>query len=236
MNIIVTGASRGIGYEMVRLFAGKGNHNVIAISRNEERLQRLVKECKNINPETRVIPLVLDLLEILENPDRLENVKTALDHIDILINNAGSLTNKAFDVISLKEVDDMFSTNFFVPAMMIRELLGHMGEKGKTHIVNIGSMGGFQGSSKYPGLSYYSASKAALALLTECLPGELKNSNIYVNCLALGSAQTEMFNEAFPGSEAVLSAVEMAEYIVDFATNGHKYFNGKIIPVALSNP
>ena len=176
------------------------------------------------------------MLEILENPDRLENVKTALDHIDILINNAGSLTNKAFDVISLKEVDDMFSTNFFVPAMMIRELLGHMGEKGKTHIVNIGSMGGFQGSSKYPGLSYYSASKAALALLTECLPGELKNSNIYVNCLALGSAQTEMFNEAFPGSEAVLSAVEMAEYIVDFATNGHKYFNGKIIPVALSNP
>ena len=236
MNIIVTGASRGIGYEMVKLFAGNGNHHIIAISRNEEKLQRLVKECKNINPETRVIPLVLDLLEILENPDRLENVKTALDHIDILINNAGSLTNKAFDVISLKEVDDMFSTNFFVPAMMIRELLGHMGEKGKTHIVNIGSMGGFQGSSKYPGLSYYSASKAALALLTECLPGELKNSNIYVNCLALGSAQTEMFNEAFPGSEAVLSAVEMAEYIVDFATNGHKYFNGKIIPVALSNP
>ena len=236
MNIIVTGASRGIGYEMVRLFAGKGSHHIIAISRNEERLQRLVKDCKDINPETSVIPLILDLLEILDDPDRLANVKTSLDHIDILINNAGNLTNKAFKVISLKEVYDMFSTNFFVPAMMIRELISHMGKKGKTHIVNIGSMGGFQGSSKYPGLSYYSASKAALALLTECLPGELKNSNIYVNCLALGSAQTEMFNEAFPGSKAVLSAVEMAEYVVNFALNGHKYFNGKIIPVALSNP
>ena len=236
MNIIVTGASRGIGYEIVRLFAGNGNHNVIAISRNEEKLQRLVNECKDINPEATVIPLVIDLLEILDNPDRLANVKTTLDHIDILINNAGSLINKAFDGTSVKEVDDMFSINFFVPAMMIRALLSHMGKKGKTHIVNIGSMGGFQGSSKYPGLSYYSASKAALAVLTECLPAELKNSNIYVNCLALGSAQTEMFNEAFPGSEAVLSAAEMAEYIVYFATDGHKYFNGKIIPVALSNP
>ena len=236
MNIIVTGASRGIGYEMVKLFAGNGNHHIIAISRNEEKLQRLVKECENINPETRVIPLVLDLLEILDNPDRLANVKTAMEHIDILINNAGSLTNKAFDSTGLKEAHNMFSTNFFAPAMMIRELLGQMGGKGKTHIVNIGSMGGFQGSSKYPGLSYYSASKAALAVLTECLPVELKNSNICVNCLALGSAQTEMLSEAFPGYKAVLSAAEMAEYIVYFAMNGHQYFNGKIIPVASSNP
>jgi short-subunit dehydrogenase len=236
MNIIVTGASRGIGYEMVRLFAGNGNHHIIAISRNEEKLQSLAKECKDINHESVVIPLALDLMEILEVPGKLAPVKAVLDHIDILINNAGNLTNKAFDVASLKEVNDMFSTNFFVPAMMIRALLDHMGKKGKTHIVNIGSMGGFQGSSKYPGLSYYSASKAALAVFTECLPAELNNSNIHVNCLALGSAQTEMFIEAFPGSKALLSAVEMAEYITYFAMNGDKFFNGKIIPVASTNP
>jgi len=236
MNIIVTGTSRGIGYEMVRLFAGNGNHRIFAISRNEERLQKLVIKCEKINHQARVIPVVLDLLEILDNTEKLEDLKASVDHIDILINNAGSLTRKSFQSTSLTEAMDMFNTNFFAPAFLIKELLSLMGKKGKTHIVNISSMGGFQGSPKYPGLSYYSASKASLAVLTECLPGELKNSNIYVNCLALGAAQTEMFNEAFPGHKAPVSAAEMAKFIVDFAMNGHQYFNGKIIPVGLSNP
>ena len=97
-------------------------------------------------------------------------------------------------------------------------------------------MGGFQGSAKYKGLSVYSASKAALACLTECLALEFKEYGISVNCLALGAVQTEMFNEAFPGSEAPLDAEQMAEYISGFALNGHKYFNGKILPVAAGNP
>jgi short-subunit dehydrogenase len=236
MNIIVTGASRGIGYEMVRLFAGNGNHLIYAISRNEERLQNLVRECKNINQQARVVPLALDLLKIVDDPDRLKEMKTSAGHIDILINSAGSLINKAFGETDRTEAYQMFNTNFFAPAFLIKELLSHMGKKGTTHIVNISSMGGFQGSAKYAGLSYYSASKAALAVLTECLPGELKNSDIKVNCLALGAAQTEMLNEAFPGYDAGLSAAEMAEFIVDFAMIGQKYFNGKIIPVALSNP
>ncbi|HJX70319.1 MAG TPA: SDR family oxidoreductase [Bacteroidales bacterium] len=236
MNIIVTGASRGIGYEMVRLFAGNGNHRIFAISRNEEKLQKLVRECEKINHQARVIPVVLDLLEVPDSSDRLEDLKASVDQFDILINNAGSLIKKSFQNTNLTEVMEMFHTNFFAPAFLIRELLSHMGKKGKTHIVNISSMGGFQGSSKYPGLAYYSASKASLAVLTECLPAELKNSNICVNCLALGAAQTEMFNEAFPGHKAPVSAAEMAVFIVDFAMNGHQYFNGKIIPVGLSNP
>jgi NAD(P)-dependent dehydrogenase (short-subunit alcohol dehydrogenase family) len=105
-----------------------------------------------------------------------------------------------------------------------------------SHIVNIASMGGFQGSSKYPGLSCYSASKAALACLTECLAGEFTESGIKVNCLALGSVQTEMLEEAFPGYKAPVDAQEMAEFIADFALKGHKFFNGKILPVAVNNP
>ncbi len=236
MNIIVTGASRGIGYEAAKLFAGSGNHHIVAISRNEARLQRLAKDCEKINHESRVIPLVLDLLEILNNTDRLKSIKNSIDHVDILLNNAGCLINKPFSDTSLAEAMEMFSTNFFVPAILIKELSGLMGNKGNTHIVNIGSMGGFQGSSKYPGLSYYSASKAALSVLTECLPGELKNSDICVNCLALGAAGTEMLNEAFPGYTAPLSASEMADFIVEFAMKGNRYFNGKIIPVAMSDP
>jgi NAD(P)-dependent dehydrogenase (short-subunit alcohol dehydrogenase family) len=111
-----------------------------------------------------------------------------------------------------------------------------MGGKKPTHIVNIGSMGGFQVSTKYPGLSYYSASKAAIACLTECLSVEFKNAKIAVNCLALGAVQTEMLSEAFPGYQAPVQPGEVAQFIADFALHGHKYINGKIIPVALSNP
>jgi NAD(P)-dependent dehydrogenase (short-subunit alcohol dehydrogenase family) len=105
-----------------------------------------------------------------------------------------------------------------------------------SHIVNISSMGGFQGSSKYKGLSYYSASKSALACLTECLANEFSEYGISVNCLALGSVKTEMLDKAFPGYKAPVDAKEMAEFISDFALTGHKFFNGKILPVAVTNP
>ena len=97
-------------------------------------------------------------------------------------------------------------------------------------------MGGFQGSEKYKGLSYYSASKAALACLSECMAAEFLESGISVNCLALGAVQTEMFEEAFPGLKAPVTAKEMAKFIADFALNGNKFFNGKVIPVAFSDP
>ena len=125
-------------------------------------------------------------------------------------------------------------TNFFGPASLIRSLKPMMPEG--SHIVNISSMGGFQGSVKFRGLSYYSASKAAISCLTECLANEFSESEISVNCLALGSVQTEMLSEAFPGYKAPVEANEMAEFISDFALTGNKFFNGKILPVAVGNP
>jgi NAD(P)-dependent dehydrogenase (short-subunit alcohol dehydrogenase family) len=128
----------------------------------------------------------------------------------------------------------MMETNFFGPSMVIKKLKPLMSEG--SHIVNITSMGGFQGSSKFKGMAYYSASKAAFACLSECLAGEFAESGISVNCLAMGAVQTEMLEEAFPGYKAPLTAKEMAEFISYFAVNGHKYFNGKVLPVAVSTP
>jgi NAD(P)-dependent dehydrogenase (short-subunit alcohol dehydrogenase family) len=104
------------------------------------------------------------------------------------------------------------------------------------HIVNIGSMGGYQGSVKFPGLSAYSASKAALHTLTECLALELNDLEIKVNCLAIGSAQTEMLETAFPGYQSPVMAFEMGKYIADFAITGHRFYNGKVLPVASTTP
>jgi NAD(P)-dependent dehydrogenase (short-subunit alcohol dehydrogenase family) len=128
----------------------------------------------------------------------------------------------------------MFDVNVKAAFKMVRLLVPFL-NKG-SHIINISSMGGFQGSVKFAGLSLYSAAKGALNILTESLALELTENKISVNALALGAVQTEMLSAAFPDYEAPLKPDEMASFIKDFALNGHKVYNGKILPVSLSTP
>ncbi len=152
--------------------------------------------------------------------------------LDILINNTGHLVNQAFEKISPGDALDMFNTNVMMPGFLMQALLLFLsGTKHGSHVVNIGSMAGVQGSSKFPGLSYYSSSKAAITVLSECLAKELKGAWIRFNCLALGAVQTEMLAEAFPGLNA-----SMGEFIAEFALAGHRYFNGKVFPVSNTTP
>jgi NAD(P)-dependent dehydrogenase (short-subunit alcohol dehydrogenase family) len=97
-------------------------------------------------------------------------------------------------------------------------------------------MGGVQGSMKFPGLTAYSSSKGAVISLSEVLAEEYKEKQIAFNVLALGAVQTEMLEEAFPGYQAPLKAVEMASYILDFSLTGNKFYNGKVLEVSSSTP
>ena len=97
-------------------------------------------------------------------------------------------------------------------------------------------MGGIGGSSKFPGLAAYSSSKGAVNILTELLAEEYKETGPAFNTLALGAVQTEMLAQAFPGVQAPLSAMEMAEYIFKFSLEGQQFFNGKVLPVSSSTP
>ncbi len=232
MKIVVTGASRGIGYELVKKLSENQNHTVFAVSRNEERLGQLKKECPNGN----VISITCDLSKELSIVSLLHNLKKHTLTIDVLVNNAGAIINKPFSEISKSELDHVYNVNVFSVVRLIQGVLPFMEEQQRSHIVNISSIGGMQGSSKFAGLSAYSTSKAALICLTECLAEEFKDRNIAFNCLALGAVQTEMLNEAFPGYKAPLSATEMATYVADFVVHAQKVMNGKIIPVSLSNP
>ena len=103
-------------------------------------------------------------------------------------------------------------------------------------MVNISSMGGVQGSVKFPGLSAYSSSKGGLITLTELLAEEFKESGPAFNVIALGAVQTEMLEEAFPGYQAPISAGQMASYILEFALTGQKFYNGKVLPIASTTP
>lgn len=236
MVIMITGASRGIGFETAKYFARMKDTEIFALSRNRKGLGQLASECAGLNKTSRLHPLVFDLEEFLSNPDALRQKLPADFHLDILINNAGLLVNQPFEKTSLEDAERVFRVNFFAPAMLIRELLPFMGKNAITHVVNISSMGGVQGSVKFPGLSYYSASKASLAVLTECLNEEFQAENIALNCLALGSVQTEMLEEAFPGYEAQQKPEDIAEFIGHFALTAHRHMRGKVIPVAMQNP
>lgn len=241
MNIIVTGASSGIGYETVKIFSKDSTHNIIAIARSEDKLKSLRSDCLSYNKDAQVHLFPCDLSDAGFIISLLPYIKKKFTSLDILINNAGLLINKPIEKISDNEMRKVFETNFFSTVTLIQELLpllskGNQNEQiaKKSHIINIGSMGGYQGSDKFPGLSIYSSSKAALANLSECLAVELQEKNIAVNCLALGAVQTEMLSVAFPDFQAPLSASEMAEFIAEFSIRGHQYFNGKVIPVSLA--
>jgi short-subunit dehydrogenase len=233
MNILITGASKGIGYELALNFAAIESSNLFLISRSKERLARLKTECYKINPVTKVTIIPFDIENIVNGylPEEI-----SCQHLDILINNAGLLINKDFADFEGNDMIKLAQVNFLAPAMLIKQCIGKMGGEKPTHVINIGSMGGYQGSIKFKGLSMYSASKAAIASLTECLALEYKDKNIFFNCLALGAVQTEMLHKAFPGFVAPISANEMAGFISQFALNGHKYFNGKVLPVSISTP
>lgn len=229
MNIIVNGGTRGIGREVVLYLSGNSENKIIVTGRNNSAL----KEISDSHPN--VFSKQIDFSQFDNHAEEYFSfISSKLQSVDILINTAGLLISKRFIDFPNEEARKIMETNFFGPASSVRILRPLMKEG--AHVVNISSMGGFQGSSKYTGLSYYSASKAALACLTECLAEEFKGSGISVNCLALGSVQTEMLNEAFPGYKAPVSAEVMGKFIAEFAMTGHNVFNGKILPVAVANP
>jgi len=227
MNVIITGASRGIGFETTQLFL-KNNHQVFCLTRNTESLENLN------SPNLHIISTDLTSTESIDHAVTV--IKSKVNSIDVVINNAGSIVNKPFEKIDYQELEIVYRVNVFAPFYLTQQLLHLLGRHSKAHVVNISSMGGFQGSAKFAGLSSYSSSKAAIAGLTECLAEEFKEKNISVNCLALGAVQTEMLEEAFPGYQAPLKPNQMADYIYDFALKGHLYYNGKILPVSSSTP
>jgi NAD(P)-dependent dehydrogenase (short-subunit alcohol dehydrogenase family) len=224
-KVIITGTSRGIGFELAKQYAESG-HQVLAISRNSEPLSAV--NHKNITVLSVDISNPHEVLKIVAF------VKNEWKKVDILINNAGKLINKPFTEISSEEFLEVYKVNVFAVAEITKLMIPFL-QKG-SHVVTISSMGGVQGSMKFPGLAAYSSAKGAVITLSELLAEEYKAQQITFNILAIGAVQTEMLAEAFPGYQAPLSAVEMANYIYEFSLTGNKFYNGKVLQVSSSTP
>jgi NAD(P)-dependent dehydrogenase (short-subunit alcohol dehydrogenase family) len=223
-NIIVTGTSRGIGLELALQLADKGHH-VLAISRS---IPQALLGNENISC------LSVDLAHESDLQKVGDYLSSTWKQVDAIIHNAGSLLLKPFSETSQTDFESIYKVNVFGVANLTRIALPHL-QKG-SHVVTISSMGGIQGSLKFPGLAAYSSSKGAVITLSELLAEEYKEQGIAFNVLALGAVQTEMLAEAFPGYQAPISAADMAKYIVDFTLTGNQYYNGKVLEVSSSNP
>ena len=222
-TIVVTGASKGIGLEIVRFLVAQG-HTVYALSR----------DIKALGSSKKLHPIAIDLTDEESLIKLAEQLSSNQISIDALINNAGSLINQSFSTTTKNDFEAIYRVNVFGLASITRLLLPLISSKG--HVVNISSMGGISGSAKFPGLSAYSSSKGAVNILTELLAEEYKETGPFFNGLALGAVQTEMLAKAFPGFQAPLSAEEIAPYIAQFALTGQQFYNGKILPISSSTP
>lgn len=223
-NIIITGTSRGIGYELALQFANAG-HQVLALSR---KTPQVLLEHENITC------LAVDLSKEEDLEEVTHFLTNTWKKVDAVVNNAGSLVNKPFAQLTTADFENVYKVNVFAVASLTQLALPFMA-KG-SHVVTISSMGGIQGSMKFPGLAAYSSSKGAVITLSELLAEEYKERGIAFNVLALGAVQTEMLEEAFPGYQAPTSPKEMADYIFNFTLTGNKYYNGKVLQVSSTTP
>jgi len=223
-NIVITGTSSGIGLELTKFFL-KNKHHVLAISRNNSDL-------RNLNLKG-LYAVDFDITNF-QKYDLLNKYLNNFENVDVLINNAGLLINRPFEETSLEDFQKVYSTNVFSVAMLTKFLIKRMNNK--SNVVNISSVGGVEGTLKFSGLSAYSSSKGALNILTEMLAEEYKEYGIHFNSLALGSVQTKMLKKAFPGFQASTSAKDMAKHIYNFAMEGYKLINGKVISISSTTP
>lgn len=229
-NIVITGASDGIGKSLALELAKSNDNRLFLISRNQPKMNEAYGHLLALG---RVNLFAFDLAND-DYSTLVHQITSIAGNIDVLVNNAGALVKKPFAEITGDDFEKVVDTNFRAPFFLIQQFLPYL-NKG-AHIINISSMGGFQGSVKFPGLSLYSASKGALSVLTEVLAAELSDLPVYVNCLAIGSVNTTMLAQAFPGYNAPVSSESMAEFIAWFVLNGHRWMNGKVLPVSLSTP
>lgn len=233
-KVVITGVGSGIGKETCLRFLEE-NWYVVGVLRNENHMKELLEISSNLPGKLHLINVDLEKIGF-QQVISTQIKELGIQSIDALLNIAGVLNPMNFEVIKLEDLNKVMMVNFTAPAMLMQELTPLLKEEGGGNIVNISSMSGFQGSVRFPGLSVYGASKAALSSFSESISVELQEYGVIVNALAIGSVNTQMLKDAFPDYQAGIEPNQMAQYIYSFANHGYRFYNGKTLAVAITNP
>ena len=181
-NILITGGSRGIGADMVRLFSEKGHSVAFTYKNSEEKALYLASE-------TNSLAICADNANEKEVLSAIEKANAFYGDVDVLINNAGISSFSLFTDIASEEWRHIFDVNVNGAFYFTKAILPKMIQKKQGRIINISSMWGISGSSCEV---HYSATKAALIGMSKALAKEVGPSGITVNCIAPGVISTDM--------------------------------------------
>ena len=197
-NILVTGASKGIGRIIAEGMKPIGN--VFVSGRNKEALEKL-------NAKDYCV------CDLAQNPEILGDF-IEKNSIDILVNNAGEYIYGAIETMKLEDIERIHRTNLIAPAYLISRAVPYMKSKNSGRIINIGSISGVMGEAN---ASLYSSSKAGLLGLTKALALELAEHNITVNTINPGWVDTELGNESIEQSdftkEEILDCIPQKRFV-----------------------
>lgn len=230
--ILITGTTSGIGHSLLLQLASEPNNIIISLSKSTLNVEEII-----IAKGSVVDHYIIDLGDMMQLQQLISKLKIKYSYINVLINNAALLVNKPAQTYTPLDWDQVLKVNTIAPAILINELIELLSKSSQRGcILNIASVGGIQGSAKFPGLLAYSTSKGALITLTECLAAEYSNYNVSINCLALGSTDTNMFQKAFPKFKASLNPLDVANFIKDFITIHYSLLNGKTLQLSNSTP
>lgn len=185
--VLVTGASAGIGRELVTVFAENG-HRLVLLARSEDKLRTLAEELKSAHgSEVSIVPADLN------DPQALQALYDGMVEngveVDVLVNNAGVLFDRSFAEIATEDHRRLVQINVVAPTILSRLFLPPMLARKKGRILNVASVAGFM---PIPNLAAYAASKAFVLSLTEALSEELKGTGVTATALCPGVTNTEM--------------------------------------------
>lgn len=230
-SVFITGGSRGIGAEAVRLFSSRGYR--VSFTYNSSAAQ-----ARDLSLETGAYAFHADIRSAFQLEAAIHNAKEHMGGIDILVNNAGISQIKLFSDITREDWDDMLAVNLTSVYTSVHAVLPDMIRKNSGRIINVSSVWGVHGASCEV---HYSASKAAVIGLTKALAQELALSDITVNCIAPGAIDTDM-NRGFSEHERaeIISEIpagrmgtpyEVANLIAFLASKEAQGINGQIITI-----
>ena len=187
-NVLITGASGGIGEAMCREFAKNGYNVVIHYNSSEEAALKLQQEIES-QYQVKAVPIKADLRNSDDVKALARKATAIIGNTDVLINNAGVAYLTLFQTADDNKVRELFDINLMSAMNLTKEILPSMIRNQSGRIINISSMWGIAGASCEV---HYSASKSALIGFTKALAKEVGPSGITVNCIAPGYIDTKM--------------------------------------------
>src|SRR5918996_175858 len=193
-TVVIAGASRGLGLELARGFAGEGA-NLVLLARNQSQLTEVKRELESAAVSVSV--LVCDVTKEEEVRTTVAAIIREVGRIDVLVNVAGMIQVGPFEHMNLDDFAEAMAVHFWGPLYLMREVIPHMKRQRHGRIVNIASIGG---KVAVPHLLPYAASKFALVGLSEAMRTELAKDGIYVTTVCPGLMRTgSHFNALFKG-------------------------------------